>query len=163
MKMIKIAIILIFLLVSSSCLFGQTASDSIFMVKVPGGYHFYHGKQRIKRIPLAKMMKPNDEAYRQFRLAQSTHNYAFVIGGAGGFLIGLQFGNLLGMREPNWTSAGIGLGLGVISIPITQSYNRQAKRAVDMYNGALQTTSFWDRRELKIGGTENGVGLALHF
>jgi hypothetical protein len=43
----KIAIILTLLVVSMSFTFGQTASDSISMKKVFGGYQFYQGEQRL--------------------------------------------------------------------------------------------------------------------
>jgi len=59
--------------------------------------------------------------------------------------------------------AGIGAGLIVVSIPISQSFNKKAKQAVDTYNGGLQTSSFWDKNELKLTMTGNGIGLTLNF
>ena len=55
--------------------------------------------------------------------------------------------------------AGIGAGLIVVSIPISQSFNKKAKQAVDTYNGGLQTSSFWDKNELKLTMTGNGIEL----
>ena len=59
--------------------------------------------------------------------------------------------------------AGIGAGLIVVSIPITQSLNKKEKKAVEKYNGGLQTSSFWDKNELKLSLTGNGIGLTLNF
>lgn len=118
----KIAIILTLLVVSMSFTFGQTASDSISMKKVFGGYQFYQGEQRLNVNQLVNTMKPNNQAYQQIKSAQSTYTLATIIGGVGGFMVGWPIGTALGGGEPNWTMAGIGAGLFVVSIPISQSF-----------------------------------------
>jgi len=159
----KIAIILTLLVVSMSFTFGQTASDSISMKKVFGGYQFYQGEQRLNVNQLVNTMKPNNQAYQQIKSAQSTYTLATIIGGVGGFMVGWPIGTALGGGEPNWTMAGIGAGLIVVSIPISQSFNKKAKQAVETYNSGLQTNSFWDKNELKLSLTGNGLGLTLNF
>jgi hypothetical protein len=159
----KIAIILTLFASSISFTFGQTASDSISMKKVFGGYQFYQGEQRLNMNQLVNTMKSNDQAYQQIKSAQSTYTLATIIGGVGGFMVGWPIGTALGGGEPNWTMAGIGAGLIVVSIPITQSFNKKAKQAVETYNGGLQTSSFWDKNELKLSLTGNGIGLTLNF
>lgn len=159
----KIAIFLTLLAVSMSFAFGQTASDSISMKKVFGGYQFYQGEQILNMNQLVNMMKPNEQAYQQIKSAQSTFTIATIIGGVGGFMVGWPIGTALGGGEPNWTMAGIGAGLFVVSIPITLSSNKKAKQAVETYNGGLQTSSFWDKNELKLSLTGNGIGLTLNF
>lgn len=159
----KTAIILTLLAVSMSFTFGQTASDSISMKKVFGGYQFYQGEQRLNMIQLVNTMKPNNQAYQQIKSAQSTYILATIISGVGGFMVGWPIGTALGGGEPNWTMAGIGAGLIVVSIPISQSFNKKAKQAVETYNGGLQTSSFWDKNELKLSLTGNGIGLTLNF
>jgi hypothetical protein len=143
--------------------FGQTASDSISMKKVFGGYQFYQGEQRLNVNQLVNTMKPNNQAYQQIKSAQSTYTLATIIGGVGGFMVGWPIGTALGGGEPNWTMAGIGAGLIVVSIPISQSFNKKAKQAGETYNGGLQTSSFWDKNELKLSLTGNGIGLTLNF
>jgi len=159
----KIAIILTLLAVSMSFTFGQTASDSISMKKVFGGYQFYQGEKRLNMNQLVSMMKPNNQAYQQIKSAQSTYTLSTIIGGVGGFMVGWPIGTALGGGEPNWTMAGIGAGLIVVSIPISQSFNKKAKQAVETYNSGLQTNSFWDKNELKLSLTGNGLGLTLNF
>jgi len=112
---------------------------------------------------LVNTMKPNDQAYQQIKSAQSSYTLATIIGGVGGFMVGWPIGTALGGGEPNWTMAGIGAGLIVVSIPITQSFNKKAKQAVETYNGGLRTSSFWDKNELKLSMTGNGIGLTLNF
>ena len=159
----KIAIILILLTVSMSFTFGQTVSDSISMKKVFGGYQFYQGEKRLNMNKLVNTMKPNEQAYKQIKSAQSTYTMAMIFSYAGGFMIGWPLGTAIGGGEPNWAMAGIGAGLIVVSIPISQSFNKKAKQAVETFNGGLQTSSFWDKNELKLSITGNGIGLTLNF
>ena len=158
-----LAIVLILLTVSVSFTFGQTTSDSISMKKVFGAYQFYQGDQRLNMNQLVNTMKTNDLAYQQIKSAQSTYTLASIIGGVGGGMVGWPIGIALGGGEPNWTMAGIGAGLIVISIPISQNFNKKAKEAVETYNGGLQKSSFWDNYELKLSLTGNGFGLTLNF
>ena len=159
----KISLILTLLTICLSFTFGQTSSDSITMKKVFGGYQFYHADKRLNMSKLVKIMQPNEQAYKEIKAAQSTYTIAAIIGGAGGFMVGWPIGTALGGGEANWTMAGIGAGLIVVSIPISQKFNKQAKRSVDTFNGGLKTSSFWDKNELRFSMTENGVGLTLRF
>lgn len=159
----KIAIILTLLSVIMSFAFGQTASDSILMRKVFGGYQFYQGEQRLNINQLVNTMKPNEQAYKQIKSAQSTYTMVMILNYAGGFMVGWPLGTAIGGGEPNWALAGIGAGLIVVAIPISQSFNKKAKQAVGTYNGGLQTSSFWDKNELKLSLTGNGIGLTLNF
>lgn len=159
----KIAIILTLLAVSASFTFGQTAPDSISMKKVFGGYQFYQGEQIIQMNQLVNSMKSNDLAYKQIKSAQSLSAFASVLGGVGGFMIGWPIGTSLGGGEPEWAMAGIGAGLLVASIPIIHSMNKKAKKAIDIYNGGLMTSSFWDDKELILSTKGNGIGLTLYF
>lgn len=159
----KIAITLALLAVNMSFMFGQTASDSITMKKVFGGYQFYQGERLLKMSDLTITMVLNNEAYKQIKSARSAYTMASILSYAGGFLVGWPLGTAIGGGEPNWTLAGIGAGLIVVSIPIAQSFNKKAKQAVDTYNGGLQTSSFWDKNELNLSLTGNGIGLTLNF
>ena len=159
----RIVIILTLITVSLTFAFGQSETDSISMKKVFGGYQFYQGEKRLNVKQLVNTMKPNEEAYSQMKSAKSSYTTASVISFAGGFMVGWPVGTAIGGGEPNWTLAGIGAGLLVVSIPISQKFNKQAKQAVDTYNLGLQTTSFWDKSELRLSMTGNGLGLTLKF
>lgn len=159
----RFAIIISLVTISYAFTFGQTSTDSISMKKVFGGYQFYHGDKRLNMNQLVKLMKPNEQAYNQIKSAQSTYTLANIIGGVGGFMVGWPIGTAIGGGEPNWTMAGIGVGLIVVSIPISQKFNKQAKQAVGTFNGGLQTSSFWDKSELRFSMNGNGVGLTLRF
>lgn len=159
----KITTILILFVVSLSFTFGQTSLDTISMKKVFGGYQFYLGYKRLNMNQLVKTIKSNDQAYHQIKSAQSSYILSNIIGGVGGFMVGWPLGTAIGGGKPNWTMAGIGAGLIVVSIPITQSFNKKAKQAVETFNGGLQTSSYMDTNKLKFMMTGNGIGLTLNF
>jgi len=159
----KTTIILTVLVVSMSFAVGQTASDSITMKKVFGGYHFYQGEKRLNINQLVKAMKPNAQAYQQVLSAQSTYTLGSLIGGAGGALVGWPIGTAIGGGDPNWTLAGIGACLIIVSIPLSQSFDKKVTQAIETYNSGKQPSSFWDKHELKVSLSDNGIGLTLNF
>jgi hypothetical protein len=159
----RIVIIMALLIVSLTFTFGQTVSDSISMKKVFGGYQFYQGGKMLNMNKLVTAMKPNEEAYKQIKSAQSNYTVAMVCSYAGGFMIGWPVGTALGGGEPNWLLAGVGAGLIVATIPILKGYNNKARLAVDTYNGGLLSSSNWDKRELNLSMTASGIGFSLRF
>lgn len=159
----KIAIIMTLLTVSLTFAFGQNVNDAILMKKSFGSYQFYQGDKRLNMRQLVDVMRPNEQAYMQIKSAKSTYTLAAIVGATGGFMVGWPLGTALGGGEPNWVMAGVGAGLIVVSIPITQNFNKKAKQAVDTFNGGLQSNSFWDNRELRLAMTGNGIGLVFRF
>ncbi len=159
----KIFLIVTVLTLCMTFSYGQTASDSILMKKVFGGYQFIQGEQKLTIKKLGEALQSNQLAYEQFKSAKSNYTLATVIGTAGGFMVGWPLGTAIAGGEPNWTLAGIGAGLIVVSIPISSGFNKKAKQAVDLYNVGLYGTSFWERTESRFTVTSNGIGLTLNF
>ncbi|MEZ5070469.1 MAG: hypothetical protein R2751_05755 [Bacteroidales bacterium] len=155
---------LIALLVLGFCsTFGQSPVDSLSMKKAFGGYQFFQGEQRLTMGQLVEAMKPNEQAYQEIKAAQSTYTMAMICSFAGGFMVGWPIGTALGGGDPNWTLAGIGAGLFVVSIPINQSAMKKTKLAVDTFNGGLRTSTFRERSELQLTMSGQGIGLSLRF
>ena len=159
----RITVFITLLTIGLTFTFGQTPADTVSMKKVFGGYQFYQGGQRLNMNQLVNTMKPNEQAYKQIKSAQSTYTIAKIFSFAGGFMIGWPLGTAIAGGEPNWAMAGIGAGLIVVAIPMSQSFNKKAKQAVDTYNEGLQTSSFWNKSELILSITGNGIGLKLRF
>ncbi|MGQ8336678.1 hypothetical protein ACUNWD_09015 [Sunxiuqinia sp. A32] len=156
--------ILAFLLIAvSGAVFSQTPTNPIVMKKVFGGYLFYQNDQRLTMSKLVKAMEPNEQAYQEIKAARGTFTFATIVGGAGGFMLGWPIGGALAGDDMNWTMAGIGVGLIVVSIPITQKFNRQAKSAVNTFNGELKSSSFFNRTEINLAANGNGIGLVMKF
>jgi hypothetical protein len=141
----------------------QLTSDSILINKTFGVYQFYQGNTRLNMSQLVNTMKPNERAWQLAKKAQSTNALGTIIGFAGGALIGWPLGTALAGGDPEWVMAGIGAGLIVVAIPLSQKFNRQIKQAVSTYNSSLRGNSFWDKNELRVLMKGDGVGLVLNF
>ena len=141
----------------------QSKRDSILINKTFGGYQFYQGNTRLNMSQLVNTMKPNERAWQLAKKAQSTNTIGTIIGFAGGALIGWPLGTALAGGDPEWLMAGIGGGLIVVAIPLSQKFNKQVKQAVDVYNAPLRESSFWDKKELKFSVNGNGAGLVFKF
>ena len=141
----------------------ENPTDSISIKKVFGGYQFYQEGKRLNMKQLVNTMKPNEQAYQMIKSAQSTNTIATILGFAGGFMVGWTLGTSLGGGDPNWTVAGIGAGLIIVAIPVSQKFNKKARQAVNTYNSQLQASSFWNKNELRFLTTGNGVGFVLNF
>ena len=159
----KLAIIIGLITMTMSLAFGQTKTDSISMKKVFGGYQFYQGPESLSVKQLVKTMESNPEAYGLMKDAQSTYTLASVFGIAGGFLVGWPIGTAIGGGEPNWTLAGIGAGLIIVSIPISKKFNKQARQAVKSFNSNLEVSSLRKTNEWRLAMTDDGIGLVFKF
>jgi len=158
--------ILLVLTLLTSCLafsFGQSAADSITMKQQFGGYQFYQDGYTLNMSQLGRELMLNEQAHKEFKGAQVNYVISSIIGGAGGFMVGWTLGTAIAGGEPNWALAGIGAGLIVVSIPISQKVNKQVVKAVNIYNGGLDTSSRWENTELRLAMTGNGFGLTLRF
>lgn len=167
MKKIIIAGLLLFIAAASYTQHVNRSSpamrDTILIHKVFGGYQFYQGNTRLNMSQLVNTMKPNERAWQLAKKARSTNTLGTIIGFAGGAMVGWPLGTALAGGDPEWVMAGIGAGLIVVAIPLSQKFNKQIKQAVDVYNAPLRGSSFWDKRELKFSISGNGAGLVLNF
>lgn len=161
--MTKIPLLTILLLCCLQLAFAQTVTDTISIQKTFGGQKFYQADKRLSMAELKNILRSNDAAYRELRSAQTANTLATIIGGAGGFMVGWPIGTSLGGGKPNWVMAGIGAGLIVASIPISQTFNKRSKNAVAMFNRGIKTSSFWDKKELLLSLTATAAGLTLRF
>ncbi len=140
---------------------GQSSSDTIVVKKKLGTVFQQNGKNLTPRS-LLEITQSNSEAYEEMKIAKSNYDVGYVIGFAGGFLVGWPLGTVIAGGEPNWTLAGIGAGIIVISIPFSSAYTKHAKNAVRIYNNGLRQTGL-NNVEFKLGLTCNGLGLKIIF
>ncbi|CAA0234271.1 hypothetical protein [Tenacibaculum maritimum] len=139
-------------------------AQKIEMKKVFGGYQYTQNGNRMTMGKLVKVMKSNSEALKFMKKAKSNNVLASILGGAGGALIGFPIGTAIGGGDANWTLAGIGAGLVAIGIPISSGANKNAKKAVELYNASLNSASFYKfKPEFKIVANGNGIGLSMNF
>ncbi len=156
----KVFFIGIFLMMVFSS-FGQNNGDSIEIKKVFGTVFRQNGNNLTPK-QLLDITQTNAEAFEEMKIAKSNYDVGFIFGFAGGLFIGWPAGTAIAGGEPNWTLAGIGTGLILISIPSSAAYTKHAKIAVRIYNNGLKTSGV-NNLDLKIGLAYNGVGLKMVF
>lgn len=161
----KFSVLIALVLITLATSFGQELNDSIVIEKVFGGYQFSQNEKILDFSQLSEKVKPNEFAFNEIKAAKSKTILATIIGGAGGFLVGYPLGTALAGGEPNWTMAAIGAGLIVVTIPIGQKANKQAKNAVEIYNSGLKNSAFRKKADINLAftGNRNGMGLYLKF
>ncbi len=140
----------------------QTGSDSVYVAKSFWGNRFYHQGERLNINQLAPLLHENSEADILATKAKNKSVLSSILGGAGGFLIGLQLANAIIGGEPNWTVAAVGGGLVVVSIPIFSRSNQLSNQAVDIYNAQLVAKRS-AKPQLIFGMSRYGPGVKLHF
>ena len=139
-------------------------AQKISTEKTFGGLKFTQNGKNLTMNELVSTMKSSPNSYKLIKSAKSNNLLAQVIGGVGGGLIGFPIGTAIGGGKPNWTLAGIGAGLVGISIPISSNVKKKAKKAVEIYNSSLNsTTSTNFIPNFKVIANSNGVGLSMNF
>lgn len=154
MRRYVLLILSVFLI--SNC-FAQIQSDSILVAKSFWGYKFYQHDTRVNINTLADLMVNNVNAFDMATRAKKNQIISSVIGGTGGFLLGLQLGALFAGGNPNWTLAGISAGFIVVAIPISSKSYRQSLMAVELFNEGLGNPG------INICVMPSGVGLMIEF
>ena len=132
MKLKRNLLLVMLLAIGLNFSYGQTASDSISIKKIFGGYKFYQGDKKLSMAVLVNTMQANEQAFKEIKSAQSAYALATILGGAGGALVGWPVGAAIAGGKANWVLAGMGAGLIIASIPITQSFNRHSRQAVSI-------------------------------
>jgi len=161
--MIKKLILSLLGLTISLSIFSQNQTDSIKIFKIFGGYRFENKENVLTYNDMLDMMKDNPEAYQLMNKAKSTAGFANIMACAGGFMIGWPLGTALGGGKPNWTLAGVGCGLLIVTIPIISSSNQNALIAIKKHNSSIKKLSYQKQFDIKVGMCSNGLSLKLLF
>ena len=143
-----------------------SSAQKIEMKKIFGGYQYTQYGNIMTMSKLVKSMESNSDALKFIKKAKSNNVLALVLGGAGGGLIGFPIGTAIGGGKANWTLAGIGAGLVAIAIPISSGVNKNAKKAVELYNSSLflNPTSYSEfKPKFEIITNGKGIGLSMIF
>jgi len=111
---------------------------------------------------LLDLTKNNSAAHKEMQTAKSNYDVGNVFGSVGGFLIGWPIGTALGGGKPNWTLAGIGAGLVVISVPFSIASSKHAKNAVRTYNSGLRLSGM-STTQCRLGLSNNGINFKIVF
>ena len=139
-------------------------AQTIDMKEILFGYKFIQNGKRLSMAETATKMETNSAAFKIMKSAKSNKTIAVIIGGLAGGFIGHPLGRIIAGEDPNLAFVGIGIGLVAIGIPIYFNVYKNAKRAVDLYNSSLDTTSYYNfKPDFKIIANGNGIGLTMNF
>ena len=139
-------------------------AQKIDVEKVFGGFKYTQNEELISIGDLVAIMENNTEALELIKKGRTNRSFAGVLGFAGGALIGWPIGTSIGGGDANWTLAGIGAGLVVVSIPVSSKSNKKINQAVELYNAALNGTSYSNfNPEFNVIANTNGVGFSMNF
>jgi hypothetical protein len=161
LEMKKLAFVIVALTVIGTSN-AQIREGDIIMQKTFGGVKFYQDTRLLKPKEVLATMEPNTEAFNAFKKAKSNYDAANVFGFIGGFMIGWPLGTAVAGGDPEWGIAAGGAAFALIAIPLTSSFKKHAKNAVDLYNnGELPSASLQPRIHMQFMGT--GAKLIVVF
>jgi len=151
MRKLAISLLMSMLSVAASA---QDQEGDITIKKSFGGLKFYQEGRILKPREVLNIMEPNPEAFKAFKKAKANYDAANVFGFISGFMIGWPLGTALGGGEPQWGIAAGGAAVLLIAIPLSISYKKHARNAVDLYNSdKAESTSLRTKVNLNFAGT----------
>lgn len=159
MKKIFFSFLLALCMASS---FAQTSDKTISFKNDFFGMKFYQSNQKLGMAEVASIMQTNADAFAHIRSARSNNTWSSVFGAIGGAMLGYPLGTAIGGGDPNWTIAGVGAGLIVVSIPFAVKAKNEAVKAVHAYNEGLAKTSL-RKSEFKLYFSGSGMLLCYRF
>lgn len=157
LKLVLTTTTLLFIVLTSS-------AQKINIEKTFGGYKFTQNGKALKMNELAAKVSANSEARKFMQSAKSNIGMSTVLGGAGGFLIGWPIGSAIGGGEPNWLLAAGGVVLVGVSLPLSNSGYKKARKAVNIYNQQLEDPSGSKfKPQFELAASAQGIGLLVKF
>jgi len=139
-------------------------AQKIEIEKVFGGYKYYQNEKRMTFGDLARTMESNAKALKLIKKAQGNNTLSSIFGFAGGALFGWPIGTELGGGNPNWTIAGIGVGVMAIGIPLSSGANKNAREAIELYNSSLEPSSYRGfKPQFNLLSNSSGFGISMSF
>ncbi len=161
--MIRAILVLILGVNMSFSVFGQIQNDSITIKKMFGGCKFEQNGKSLSFNKMLEQMRSNPEAYNYMNRASGNAGIATLFSYAGGFLVGWPVGTALGGGKPNWSLAGIGGALICITIPISNSINKNTEKAVAIYNGTVKAQTTNTSMDIKFKVKSDGMAFVINF
>ena len=162
MKFVILSVL--FILIADTYAFAQKDRDKIKIERIFGGYKYTQNGRELKMKQLVRTMKYDELAFPKIKSARFNNTLSVILGASGGLLVGWPIGTAISNGDPNWTLAYIGAGLIAISIPISIMGNKQAIKAVKIYNENLTKQAFQPHHPtLRFSVNASGLGLTLQF
>ena len=131
-----------------------------------GGTRFFQNGEKLKLWKVIDLMESDPETLKLIQSAQSHRIGGNVIGFVGGFLVGRSLGKALRAEdnELDWRMLTVGFGVTIVSFSFNATYNRKARKAVDIYNAQFDSSSLYSPNlQFKFEANVNRVGIMMSF
>jgi hypothetical protein len=119
---------------------------------------FYQYGTKLSPRQIIYIVQENPEATLYMKRAKSNSDAATFFSFTGGMLIGWPVGTMLAGAKPNWTIAGIGMGIFMVSLPFNTAFQKHARNAVETYNEGLEPF-VKNPVNYKLSVNGNGIGI----
>ena len=140
--------------------------DSIEIINSKGDIKGYKNGQLLNNWDYYYLFKENKPALHEISLANFNYNVGKYFAYMGGFVFGFCLGSAISgdQIDESWgwtlaTSAAV-VGVGFIIYNSGKSHHR---KAIDIYNSSIKSTSSKIPQEIKFGCTHSGLGLVYRF
>ena len=131
----KLPLLLLFI----CCTLCATAQHKADTICPPGARPFY--SLRGNELTLSQVwdtVSKKPIAIHETETAKTNYYTGYVFGFIGGFMIGYELGGAIFGKSINWAVMGGGAGCIGISIPFYIGAKKHTRKAVELYNKALQ-------------------------
>ncbi|MGB0850402.1 MAG: hypothetical protein ACPGTP_04095 [Bacteroidia bacterium] len=156
-----LTLLLIFVCFLSSKAQSSADSDSIQVVKKLATTYRLDGKI-LNSKKLLELTESNPIAYKHMRKAKQNENLAVLFGGVGGFIFGYSLGTAASGGELNKAQLAAGAGLIIGSIPFGRAYDKNAQKAISIYNEG-QSNEANRHSKLNLSFSPYGLNMRLIF
>ena len=161
MKLKYLLIVALFVISLKS--FSQSSAGPITIKKTSEGTQFYLGISQINLKDVSILLESNPEAHKLIRSAGTNHGLSRTFFLLAGGCLGWEMSLLMDGEDPNLPLAGVAAGLITTAIPLSIRFNKQAAKAIDIYNNSFITGATRSKSELGICYTPSGIGISLTF
>ncbi len=142
----------------------QSALDTLSYSETLNGFKFSYMNQPISSNEVSALIENNLDAYDAYESGREAKVFGYVFFTIGSSLIVYPFITSVTGNETNWAFTFAGMAFVGLSIPIFNSYHKNTKKALELYNGSLNPpTGDLHSKSLNLGFTNSGLGLSYQF
>lgn len=136
--------------------------DTIGVYNRLSSIKFIKGDERITKREFEDLMRKEPTTYHYYRKGNSMNLMSNILSFGGSIVVFGSIISILHDSESGLIPGAIGIGLVVISFPLSSIAEKHFKKAADKYNHSQNSQmGFWDRSSLQLFMGSNTVGFSL--
>ena len=159
--MLKKLFLLIILSTCIQSISSQNSTDSIKKVQFNHDIRYVQSGRMLNSTELIYLLSSNKTSLKYLHNFRTLRGFSNAVSYSGGFCIGYPIGYVIAGYKMNWSLFAMGCGFVVFAIPISIASNNKLKLAINTYNKNVKTRSGLNQLDVKLGCTQNGIGITL--